>query len=219
MKKFTLIELLIVISIIAILLSILLPSLSKARQKALYAVCMSNLSQNVKAEYGYLKDHEGKFMSQIGNAEQNFAGTDGYANSSINPNQRTINKYLYGKVLQLGDEAPANICPTENGKTLFEVSGNSYAQNSRRNLANTTSRGNAKFISKIQEPTRMIYLYEWAAHHVQYKAGGYDNLWSLPLHGDKGQYSIAFVDGHITGYHMIRPGVTSQDDYTWVNGL
>ncbi|MCM8529633.1 MAG: type II secretion system GspH family protein [Lentisphaeraceae bacterium] len=45
MRRFTLIELLVVIAIFGILLTILLPSLSKAREQSKRAVCKSNLSQ------------------------------------------------------------------------------------------------------------------------------------------------------------------------------
>ena len=44
-KKFTLLELLVVIAIIGILASILLPSLTKARQSGHSAVCKNNLKK------------------------------------------------------------------------------------------------------------------------------------------------------------------------------
>ena len=49
MKKFTLIELLVVVAIIGILMSILMPSLSKARRATQSAVCKSNNAQLYKA--------------------------------------------------------------------------------------------------------------------------------------------------------------------------
>ena len=57
--NFTLMELLIVVAIIGILVSILLPSLSKAREVAKLTVCMSNQSQISKEIIIYSNDRNG----------------------------------------------------------------------------------------------------------------------------------------------------------------
>ena len=61
MKKFTLIELLVVVAILGILLSILLPSISNAREKARRSVCKSNLKQQAVCITMYESDNDDFF--------------------------------------------------------------------------------------------------------------------------------------------------------------
>ena len=69
-KKFTLLELLIVICTIAILISILLPSLRSAKVKAISAVCLSNTYQSYVFTQEYSIDNNRKIppsMRQVDN--------------------------------------------------------------------------------------------------------------------------------------------------------
>ena len=75
-RGFTLIELLVVIAIIGLLMSLLLPSLSRARGNAKTAVCSSNMRGLMQAVYLYANDHKDRL---VGAGLSHGGSADGHA--------------------------------------------------------------------------------------------------------------------------------------------
>ena len=111
-RAFTLIELLVVVAIIALLISILLPSLQRAREQAKQTVCMSNMRGIGQAFSMYADEFKGVWPAAVDSM--------GTQNRWPVPffEARIITEQLYqydnatGDVLQTGDKS-IFICPSE----------------------------------------------------------------------------------------------------------
>ncbi|MCH2207630.1 MAG: type II secretion system GspH family protein [Lentisphaerales bacterium] len=97
-RQFTLIELLVVIAIIGILTSIMLPSVSKAREKGKQAVCKNNMKQVYLAVTLYADDNDGTMApSSWGNRLPAGSGR-AYYSDSILTGGYVDNKKDYGNI-------------------------------------------------------------------------------------------------------------------------
>jgi prepilin-type N-terminal cleavage/methylation domain-containing protein len=120
---FTLIEVLVVVAIIALLISILLPSLSRARDQARLSVCLTNARTLGMACATYAAEWKGRFPGA--GRHTDWLGKNNVDNSKHfgrTPIDGTIYRYV-------GKQSQAYLCPSDplRGEKVYYEGANGYA--------------------------------------------------------------------------------------------
>lgn len=110
-RGFTLVELLVVIAIIGILAAILLPALSRARQKALSVTCANNLRQLYLANTMYASENRGHYVPAAPDINEGFGGRLRWHGMRPTPSAESDFDPMKGLLAEYLPDARVKECP------------------------------------------------------------------------------------------------------------
>lgn len=212
---FTLIEVLVVVAIIALLIAVLLPSLTRARENAKRGVCLANQKSLVQALYNYAYSGNADHMPWRPNTSGWYytlwtKDEKGRPEVFIPPWKGEMERYIANKACLA--------CPSDKGDThpvarpypkwankVFDYWRTSYVYNGRDNIAyadNVPGSVPRSTTSRFEMPATLILTGDSTlSSHGRPGDEATRFLW----HNPKEPWStIGFADGH-GGYHLVDP--------------
>lgn len=203
-KKFTLLELLIVIAIIGILASMLLPSLVKAKMSAKRVSCLNNLKQLGTAQMMYVSDNKLKFTPA------HMSSNLSYDDLLAEYNGRTLTdaeKSASSFPLSSNPNNAGLVCPSHEW-TSTTVYQRSYSINCGTNWYNNNGIGNSygysARVTDVLDTSNIMLMGERLATHQKLGGFGAASLISPSIansfagvHGAADKHTYVMCDGHV----------------------
>ncbi len=210
-RAFTLIELLVVIAIIAILASLLLPALSRAKEKARAVACLNNLKQWGTATHLFAGDNQ-DFLPKDGTPNGTSVDEGWYIDLPRVLGLPTYREMPWRTNATIDPGRSIWICPANprrsNCNNLFHYCLNEHV--------NGSGAGNQVKLSSIRQPTRVVWLFD----NGKLAAVAQQNKVHTNLHNRGAQFT--FLDGHSARFRnreywnfSANEGLTNNPSLVW----